>query len=68
MATRYIVRAVTNGTGVNLAVSGRSPQVALDKARASRLGRKASAFLVFERASGTVVASGINFPGRHNNI
>ena len=64
--TKFVVRAITGGTGVTLAVSGKSAQVALDRAKASKLWRKASAFLVFERSTGNVVLTGTNHPGRYN--
>lgn len=60
MATKYTVRCVTNGTSVTLAVPGRNPQVAVDRAIKSRLGRNAHVYVVSERASGTVVHTAVN--------
>lgn len=58
--TKYIVRCITSGTGVNLAVSARNPHVAVDKAFRNRLGRKAACYVVVERKSGNPVHTAVN--------
>ena len=60
MASKYIVRCVTSGTGVNLAVSARNAHVAVDKAFRNKLGRNAACYVVHERKSGAVVHTAIN--------
>jgi hypothetical protein len=57
MASRYVVRAVFNGTNLSIPVSARNPQVAAAKAAVNRLTRKASAYLVFERRTMLLVHS-----------
>lgn len=47
--TRYIVRCLANGTHLDLACPGRTPDRAIWKAQKDRMGRKASAYVVYDR-------------------
>jgi len=55
MASRFIVKAVFNGTSLSVPVSARTAQLAAAKAAVARQTRAASAFLVFDRRTGVVV-------------
>lgn len=57
--SRFIVRALANGTKIDLAPSARNAEIALDRAMKSSLAKKANAFVVFERATMTPVLTGV---------
>lgn len=50
--SKFIVRAITGGTGVNLQMNGRNPQAALARARKHRYAKTACIFMVFDRVTG----------------
>lgn len=58
--TRYVVQCVFGGTKTSIPASGHNPHVAVDKAKKSKIGRRASAFVVFERKTGNVVHAAVN--------
>jgi hypothetical protein len=60
MASRYVVRAVFNGTSLSIPVSGRTPQAAAAKAAVNRLTRKAAAYLVFDRRTMQLAYTQVN--------
>lgn len=60
MATKYIVRCVTNGTGIDLQASGRNPQRALDNIARNKFAKNASVYVVYERKTGAIVHTAVN--------
>lgn len=58
--SKYIVRCIFNGTGINLPISARNCDRAIDKARRCRLGKGASAYIVFDRKTGSMATVAVN--------
>lgn len=50
--TTYIVKAIFNGTTLQVPVSAKQPEMAARKASRKRLLRRASVLLVIERSTG----------------
>lgn len=53
--SKFIVHAIRNGTKVKLEAPGRTPERALQNVQRNRFARNAEIFLVFDRATGSVV-------------
>jgi hypothetical protein len=66
MATRFIVHAISGGTGIKLTVSGWNPSVALARAQTHELAKTAEVFICTERATGLVVGTSTRKILRHS--
>lgn len=53
--TKYIVTAFVGNGKIDLAAPGRNPQRAVHNAQRDSVGRRASAFIVYERKTKNVV-------------
>lgn len=56
--TKYIVKAFGSGTKIELAVGGRNAQAALAKVQRNRVARHCDAFMVIDRVTNFVLATG----------
>ena len=58
--TKYITRAIFNGTKLDLSVSGRDVNAIMSRLRRKRELRNASVFLFISRRTGKIVDSRFN--------
>lgn len=57
--TKFVVRCLAHGTKLDLACPGRTPERAVWKAMKDRMGRKAAAYVVYDR-KGNLVHTVVN--------
>lgn len=58
--TKFIVRCLAHGTHLDLALPGRNPDRAIWAAERHPIGRKASAYIVYERKTMNPVKTAVH--------